>query len=145
MLSIRWLSVWVYAAALIVAMLVPWPRPIRIGGGWMDELVHFGAWTVLAFLIAVACGRSLPTIGAAALAALAAICFGALVEVLQPLTGRSAGMLDLAADALGSAVGAAAAAVVAWSGERAAGQRAAGQRGAGQGAAGKRGGPRQPT
>lgn len=134
MLSIRWLSVWVYAAVLIVAMLVPWARPIRVGGGWMDELVHFGAWTVLAFLTAVACGRSLPPIGAAAVAALAAVCFGALVEALQPLTGRSAKMVDLAADALGSAVGAAAAAVVAWSGERAAGKRAARSS-----AAGKRG------
>ena len=63
------------------------------------------------------------------LAALAAVCFGALVEALQPLTGRSAKMLDLAADALGSVVGAAAAAVVAWSGERAAGNRTAGKRG----------------
>ncbi len=123
MISIRWLGVWAYAAALIVAMLVPWARPIRLGGSGIDELIHFAAWAVLAFLTAGACGRSLPPIGAAALAALAGVCFGALVEVLQPLTGRSAKMFDLVADAIGSTVGAAAAAFVAWSGERAAGRR----------------------
>lgn len=125
MISIRWLGVCVYAAALVVVMLVPWARPMRLGGFWSDELIHFAAWTVLAFLTAGACGRSLPPVGAAALAALAAICFGALVEVLQPLTGRTGKMLDFAADALGSTAGAAAAAVVAWSGERAAGRRGA--------------------
>ena len=125
MISTRWLIVGVYAAALVVAMLAPWVRPMRLGGSGIDLLIHFAAWAVLAFLTAGACGRSLPPIGAAALAAVTAICFGALVEALQPLTGRTGELLDFAADALGSAVGAAAAAVIAWSGRRAGGTRGA--------------------
>lgn len=125
MISIRWLIVWIYAAALVVAMLAPWARPMRLSGAGLDALIHFAAWAVLAFLTAGACGKSLPPIGAAALAAVAAVSFGALVEVVQPLTGRTGRLLDFAADALGSTVGAAAAAIVAWTGERADGGRGA--------------------
>lgn len=125
MISIRWLIVWIYAAALVVAMLAPWVRPMRLSGAGLDALIHFAAWAVLAFLTAGACGKSLPPIGAAALAAVAAVSFGALVEVVQPLTGRTGRLLDFAADALGSTVGAAAAAIVAWTGERADGGRGA--------------------
>ena len=110
----RWVFVSVYAAALVVATLVPWDHPGRTVPR-IDMALHFVAWTVLAFLTAIAWAKSRAPIGAAALAALAAVCFGALIEVLQPLTGRTAELHDLAADALGAALGAAAAAVAVWS------------------------------
>lgn len=116
------MSVSVYAAALVVVTLMPsdqgrtFPR--------IDLILHFAAWTVLAFLTAIAWAKSRPPIGAAALAALASVCFGALLEVLQLFTGRSAEALDLAADALGAALGATAAAIAAWSGRRIAQRRA---------------------
>lgn len=117
MSSMRWVSVSGYAAALVVATLVPWNHPGRTVPR-IDMALHFVAWTVLAFLTAVAWAKSRPPIVAAALAALAAICFGALIEVLQPLTGRTAEIHDLAADALGAVLGAAAAAIAVWSGQR---------------------------
>jgi VanZ family protein len=116
------MSVSVYAAALIVVTLMPWNHPGRTVPR-IDMALHFVAWTVLAFLTAIAWAKSRPPIGAAALAALAAICFGALLEALQPLTGRTAEALDLAADALGAAIGASVAALAAWSGQRMAQRR----------------------
>ena len=117
MSSMRWVSVSLYAAALVVATLVPWSHPGRTVPR-IDMALHFVAWTVLAFLTAIAWAKSRAPIGAAALAALAAFCFGALIEVLQPLTGRTAELHDLAADALGAVLGAAAAAIAVWSGQR---------------------------
>jgi len=118
----RWVIVSVYAAALVVTTLVPWNHPGRPVPR-IDMALHFVAWTVLAFLTAIAWAKSRAPIGAAALAALAAVCFGALIEVLQPLTGRTAELHDLAADALGAALGAAAAAVAVWSGQEMARRR----------------------
>ena len=117
MSSMRWVSVSLYAAALVVATLVPWSHPGRTVPR-IDMALHFAAWTVLAFLTAIAWAKSRAPIGAAALAALAAVCFGALIEVLQPLTGRTAELHDLAADALGAVLGGAAAAIAVWSGQR---------------------------
>ena len=117
----RWVIVSVYAAALVVATLMPWSHPGRTVPR-IDMALHFVAWTVLAFLTTIAWAKSRAPIGAAALAALAAICFGALIEVLLPLTGRSAELHDLAADALGAVLGAvlgaAAAAIAAGAGRR---------------------------
>ena len=83
----RWVIVSVYAAALVVATLVPWNHPGRTVPR-IDMALHFVAWTVLAFLTAIAWAKSRAPIGAAALAALAAVCFGALIEVLQPRPPR---------------------------------------------------------
>ncbi len=122
MTAMRWMSVSVYAAALLVVTLMPLNHPGRTVPR-IDTALHFAAWTVLAFLTTIAWAKSRPPIGAAALATIAAVCFGALLEVLQPLTGRTAEMLDLAADAVGAALGASAAALAAWSGQRMAQRR----------------------
>ncbi len=122
MSAMRWMIVSLYAAALVVVTLVPWDDPDPLISR-SDALLHVAAWTVLAFLTAVAWAKSRPPIGAAALAALAAVCFGALIEALQPLTGRSAEVQDLAADVLGAILGATTAAIAAWSGRRLARRR----------------------
>ena len=114
MTFMRWLIVSIYAAALVVATLVPWGPPVaRISR--TDLALHFAAWAALAFLVTIALrSGSRPSVGATVAAAVGAIAFGGLIEALQPLTGRSAAVTDLVADALGATVGAAAGAAAAW-------------------------------
>lgn len=107
----RWLIVSVYAAGLIAVTLVPWSP--GVGVSRIDVALHFAAWAVLSFLVTISLrGGSRAWFSAAVSAAIGAIGFGGVIEMLQPLTGRSADMLDLIADALGAIIGAAIGAAV---------------------------------
>ncbi len=100
-----WLVVLVYSALLIVITLVPWS--VTDGVSQADFLMHFAAWAVLSFLTSIAVrGRDRSPIRIAASASIGAIVFGVLIEILQPLTGRTADVADLAADAIGAIAGA---------------------------------------
>lgn len=68
----------------------------------VDKLLHFGGYAVLAalFVLALAPRRYLVALGGLAL-------LGAAIELLQPLNARSRDSLDLVANLLGIAVGAA--------------------------------------
>ena len=108
-----WLVVLIYAALLIVITLVPWSVTDRVSQ--VDFLMHFAAWAVLSFLTSIAVrGRARSPIRIAALASIGAIVFGVLIETLQPLTGRTSDVVDLAADAIGAIAGAVLGAAAMW-------------------------------
>lgn len=96
----------VLAAAIMWFSLAPMTAPP--GGGHIDKLEHFGAYTALALTGFAARGRPWR------LLALGVIAFGGTVEVLQALmpTGRTGSVLDAAANTAGVAF--------AWGGWRAA-------------------------
>lgn len=114
MVYMHWLIVSVYAAILVVATLVPWGPPVT-SISIIDAELHFAAWAALAFLVTVALrSGSRPSVGVTVVAAIGAISFGGLIEALQFLTGRSAEVIDLIADAIGATVGAGAGTVASW-------------------------------
>jgi len=92
--------------ALIAATHVPVNLDLHAPQGG-DKLVHFGAYAVLAFLIAttwqlnagVLMGRHLFLVW------LAAVLFGIVDEVTQTFVGRDCTLGDWTADALGAATG----------------------------------------
>jgi len=95
-----------WTAAAAVLLLVPLPALLSDlareapGGLPLDKLVHVAlfAWLGRSWLRAAAPAGRAATLGVA----LAAIAYGALLELLQGLGGeRSAELLDLAADILG--------------------------------------------
>ena len=97
------------AAAILAASLVP-------GGGGggavagigVDKLLHAGGYAVLAAAALAACRRVDARSALAVFLLVTAL--GGAVELLQaPVPGRSASVLDLAADAVGAAAG-----VTAW-------------------------------
>jgi VanZ family protein len=97
---------------LAVVGLSLYPHPERILGraNLYDKAGHFAAYLVLAFLAVRAAGR------AGLLAALAAVigcaALGGAIELLQPLVGRHRDLLDFLIDVGGSALGAAASALL---------------------------------
>ena len=107
----RWAALW--ALAVLVLTLMPASDVPRIG--WaerlaVDKLVHAFLFGVQVILLALAFSgrpawrrRAHPYL----LALLAAVAFGALVEILQELMGlgRHADVLDLLADAAGAVAG----------------------------------------
>ena len=108
-----WLVVLIYAALLIVITLVPWS--VTDGVGRVDFLMHFASWSVLSFLTSIAVRRRVRSpIRIAVSASIGAIIFGVLIEILQPLTGRTSDVADLAADAIGAIAGALLGSAVMW-------------------------------
>jgi len=102
----RWSAV-IWAAIVAALLLVPLPdlfaglaREVP-GGLPLDKLVHVALFVLLArswLLAASRAGRWWTTLAVA----LAAVAYGALLELLQGLGGvRAAELLDLVADALG--------------------------------------------
>lgn len=93
----RW-AFWLCLAAVLALCLMP-PAPHLPDTGW-DKTNHALAFAVLALLGLLAYeGRTLRVLAAL-------LAFGALIEVLQSLTGyRSAEWLDLLADGVGLAAG----------------------------------------
>jgi VanZ family protein len=105
----RALSLFLYPACIAaVAILSLIPNPdIGISFRFMDKVEHLAAYLALgalgtAFFIAL--GRRPFTAAVASLAASFAV--GALVECIQPLTGRHFELMDLASDFAGAAAGA---------------------------------------
>lgn len=103
---------WVLATLLwagIIAWLSLIPSPPQIPDllGW-DKLQHAGAYGLLSLLIAQTL-HTFPHLQPEKVwwrAALAALCFGSLMEILQLVmqVGRTAEWWDLAADALGVSI-----------------------------------------
>jgi VanZ family protein len=99
-----------FSAPVMWALIMLWlslsPSPPQLPGvlGW-DKLLHAGAYGLLTILIAqLLLYLSIPLGKAGWPALLPAVCYGALLEVLQLLlhTGRTAEWWDLFADAVGA-------------------------------------------
>ncbi len=91
----------VLAVAILVASLLPQhqtPDPLHL-----DKVEHLGAYALLGFLAYLAAGRR----GLGVVLAVIALCsvFGGLIEIVQPLTGRSRELADWIVDIAGASLG----------------------------------------
>lgn len=109
--AFRWPATLVWACAIAVGSLLSSAPPADsiLPVAHADLVAHAVLYGTLTFLIA-----SLLRPGARRLAAAAggAFAFGLVLECIQPFTGRTFDLLDLAANATGALLGAAAAAVL---------------------------------
>jgi VanZ family protein len=95
-----------YAVTLVLATHYPKPEQLLGRYGHADKLLHFVAYFLLAVFVAAAVwGAGRWSRRAALIVAIALAAFGAVDEMTQPLFGRTADMLDWAADCAGIAVG----------------------------------------
>jgi len=94
-----------WTALVTAGSLLPLPVPTRPAAAipGADKVAHAGAYAVLCLLV-LWNTRGLSRRRRYALAAASAAAFGLLMECLQPLTGRTFALGDLAADALGIAL-----------------------------------------
>ena len=104
-----WAPVVVVAGAIFYFSIVRHPLGGIIAVPHADKLGHLVAYGVLGLLLARALGAHGSAVAAAVAAAVWASAYGGALEVVQPLVGRTADFLDLAADVVGAA-----AAVGAW-------------------------------
>ncbi len=94
--------------ALVVAAILAlslWPKPPELPGLRMsDKIAHFIAYIILGGSALAAAARK----GIPELLIVAAVCslFGGLIEIVQPLVGRSREIVDFLVDVAGSALGA---------------------------------------
>ncbi len=96
----------VVAAAILIVSLLPTPPVTFERVRYSDKIEHvlaYAAWGALVYLTLPGGRRRF------LLTLLIGVVFGGVIELLQPLTGRSRDLLDLLADAVGTAGGAAAA------------------------------------
>ncbi len=93
------------AFGILAASLLP--QPPRIDRPGSDKVAHLAAYGMLAFAGFAAANRR----GARAALLVIALCtaYGGLIELIQPLVGRSRELVDLAADFGGASLGAVAA------------------------------------
>lgn len=91
----------VAAALILVASLVPVTPPADRPG--LDKIEHLAAYVLLGFLLFLATGRR----GAAVVLVSIGLCtaYGGLIEILQPLFGRSRELADGIVDFAGASVG----------------------------------------
>ena len=82
-------------AALTAFTAAVWPNPVTTETANADTALHFATFYILQFLALAAIRRVLP-------ATLGLLALGALIEVVQPLTGRDADVWDWVADGLGA-------------------------------------------
>jgi VanZ family protein len=95
-----------YAVTLVLATHYPKPEQLLGRYGHADKLLHFVAYFLLAVFVAAAVwGAGRWSRRAALIVAIALAAFGAVDEMTQPLFGRTADVLDWAADCAGIAVG----------------------------------------
>ncbi|GGD30186.1 VanZ family protein [Sinisalibacter lacisalsi] len=95
-----WLVLFLGMAGIIaVATLTPQDR-VPQGPAGLDKVFHALAFGVLVLPVALLRPDRLPAV------LLLAIAYGGLIELIQPLVGRSAERADLFADALGALAGA---------------------------------------
>lgn len=86
--------------ALVIGALTLAPAVTGTAVPGSDKTHHFIAFFTLSLPLAYARPRLAPWV------VLAAIAYGAAIELIQPLVGRDGDLLDLLADAAGSALGA---------------------------------------
>lgn len=84
------------AAISTVLFLMPLPSTPNTGPSYLDKIVHF----VLFFLMVLPVLSAEPrwSVGVVPIA----ICFGAMIEVIQPAFGRGFSWADMVANALGA-------------------------------------------
>ena len=101
----------VTALVILIFSLIPNPLPSDLKLAFSDKLGHFLAYTALSFLAFLSFynGKVLRTFS---LVVLFSFAYGGLAELLQFLTPRHPDLLDLAADLLGSLIGAAAGLII---------------------------------
>jgi VanZ family protein len=97
--------------------LTPRGVPIPVPSGIGAVFGHFAAYALLAFFTFRAVDRA----GALQLAYIIAGCafLGGIIEIVQPLVGRTRELVDFIADLAGAAIGAGSAAMLLWSAHRA--------------------------
>lgn len=104
-----------YAITLVLATHYPRPEQLLGRYGHADKLLHFVAYFLLAVFVAMAAwGAGRWSWRAALAVAIALAAFGAGDEITQPLFGRTADVLDWAADCAGIAVGILLVATASW-------------------------------
>lgn len=82
--------------------------PTPPGGAFgNDKLAHLGSYVVLAFLMVMSFRVSANVFVSGSGLTILLVVYGALIESLQPYTGRSFDPLDMGMNALGAAAGAA--------------------------------------
>jgi len=103
-------ALWLWAPVVVVAAAILYLSVIRrpLGGVELplhaDKFGHLAAYGVLSFLLARALGSRRSSVAVAAAAWAAA--YGGVLEVVQPLVGRTADFLDLAASVVGAVLAA---------------------------------------
>ena len=88
-------------AAILVASLIPIESPP--GGPYTDKIQHLAAYMLLGFLLFLATGKKGPAVVLASIGLCTA--YGGLIEILQPLFGRSRELADWIVDFAGASVG----------------------------------------
>lgn len=95
-----------YAITLVLATHYPKPEQLLGRYGHADKLLHVVAYFLLAVFVATAVwGAGRWSRRAAVVVAIALAGFGAIDEITQPLFGRTADVLDWAADCAGISAG----------------------------------------
>lgn len=95
----------VIAAAILALSLSPRPFPVPQNPLLSDKVEHAASYMVLGAVAALSLRRK----NAAGLLLVLGACsaYGGVIEIVQPLVGRTRDILDFTADVLGSACGAA--------------------------------------
>jgi VanZ family protein len=97
-----------FLALVLIAVvgLSLYPRPEEVLGPWSlnDKAGHFAAYVVLAFLSVRAVNRR--DVLSLILTIASCTALGGLIEIVQPLVGRTRELMDFIVDLGGSAVGA---------------------------------------
>ncbi len=88
------------AGVLTLSHLPQETMPSALGEGGMDKPVHFLAYGIITFLFVISLKKS-PTVLSVLFVFLAISVIGAVDELTQPFVGRTASIVDLAADILG--------------------------------------------
>lgn len=104
------LTLWIVVTAIIILLSLLPPRSMQGTVSINDKLAHGIAYAVLGGLtyVTVYLNRlpwSQRTVGRAVWTLLYCIIIGGALECIQPLTGRSRELLDLAADVIGALAG----------------------------------------
>ena len=89
------------AAAILVASLLPFESPP--GGPFTDKILHLAAYVLLGLLLFLATGKKGPAVVLASIGFCTA--YGGLIEIVQPLFGRSRELADWIVDFAGASVG----------------------------------------
>lgn len=108
MKSRNW-SAWIlgaFAGFILVFSLLPAPLNTNRLPAYWDTLGHFLAYAILGFFLLLSLrGAVRNRFVLLILSWLLAVVYGGLIELVQPLFGRSSESIDLLADAAGSIVG----------------------------------------